>query len=157
MLFAMNEFILKKKTFTGSSVLAPEITNLIDAKDKMRPLCHSSENRARRKCRNQNRNKTEGKVSKAEINCLSKIIKDRIAIRRSNVLLNKLRDMRPNNKIFKNINKLLNSSQYNSHTQPLLTIDGILIRIHSDKVNVVADEYAKIHVQNKSTHLSRIK
>lgn len=90
---AMNEAI-PKKSFKSENDFPPEIQTFIATKNKMRRKCY----------------KTKNVALKSKINCLQKIIADRIDIYRSNILLKRLKSVLPNNDMFAKISKLLNQN-----------------------------------------------
>ena len=128
---AMEESI-PKKTFTGKGDLSPHLKGYIAEKKRLRRAYF--------------RSKLKDDKLKMEINRLDLIIRNSINARDSRVFMNKLKQIRPNSKMFRNINKLLGDCR---KTVPeLKSNDGSLISNPLDKANAIAKVYDEIHKQN---------
>lgn len=66
----------------------------------------------------------------------------------SKILLNKLKQIKPNHDMYKNINKLLKPS--NCAIPALKSSNGSIISNGVDKANIIANEYDKIHKQKRN-------
>lgn len=84
---------------------------------------------------------------KMEINSLDMIIRNAINVRNSDILMNKLKQIRPNTKMYMNISKLLGDGR--KVVPELKESDGSLISNPFDKANAIAKVYDEIHKQNR--------
>lgn len=83
---------------------------------------------------------------RSEINCLTKIIQDRIKIVHENQWTETLKNVKLNNKTFKTINRLTNRI---THIQtPALEHNGTLTNDDTDKANVLAYHFEEVHKKN---------
>lgn len=124
---------IPKKCFTGGNDFSPDLKHCIERKKRLRRAYF--------------RNKIKKAELKIEIRCLDKLITDRINENESRILMNKLKVIKPNHEMYKNINKLLNTG--NKSLPALKANDGSLISNVVDKANLIAKEYEKIHKQNR--------
>lgn len=129
---AMNESI-PKKCFTDKYNFSPYLKYCIEKKKRLRRAYF--------------RNKIKKVELKAKIQCLDKMIIETINAKESRILMNKLKRIKSNTEMYKNINKLLNTS--NKPIPALRASDGSLISNAVDKANAIAKEYEKIHKQNR--------
>lgn len=82
-----------------------------------------------------------------EINRLHMTIRKYIDERDSKIFRNRLKQIRPDNKMFRNISKLLGDGR---RTVPELKLsDGSLVSNSYDKANTIAKVYEEIHKQNR--------
>lgn len=130
--FAMNESI-PKKCFTSKNHFSRHLSDCIAEKKRLRRAYF--------------RRKFKDRGIKMEIDRLNKTIKDSINARDSEILMNKLKQIRPDSKMFRNINKLLGGSR--KIVPELRARDGSLISNPLDKANVIAKVYDEIHRQNR--------
>ena len=114
----MNEHI-PKKCFTVKNFVSADLQHDIDEKKKLR--------RAQ---------------IKTKIRCIDKMISDRINENQYRILMNKLKSIKPNHEMFKNINKLLNSG--NRSIPALKRSDGTLISNEVDVANAMKKYMSKI-------------
>lgn len=124
---------IPKKCFTGRNHFSTHLRDLIAKKKKLRRAYF--------------RSKLKDHSLKTEINCLDLVIKNSIDARDSKILINRLKKIRPDSKMFRNISKLLGDSK---RTVPeLKSIDGSLVSNPLDKANAIAKVYDEIHKQNR--------
>lgn len=130
--FGMDESI-PKRCFTSKNTFSPHLKDCIAEKKKLRRAYF--------------RSKLKDPRLKLEISCLDKVIKDSIGARDSKIFMNRLKQIRPDSKMFRNINKLLGDGR---KTLPeLKASDGSLISNLFDKANLIAKVYGEIHEQNR--------
>lgn len=124
----MNESIPKKR-FNGSNDFPKDVKLLLDFKSKLRRKNH----------------RKRGKP-KSLVNHLNALIDEKIDNYRSNLLARKLRNIRPDGKMYDNIGKLL----HNKHQKPpLINNEGSIISNPTDQANTFAESFYKIHIQNR--------
>jgi len=125
---------IPKRCYTSKNHLSPVLKSYIERKKRLR--------------RTYFRNKNKDPNLKLEIKHLDATINDSIKTRESHILMNKLKQIKPNDKMYKNINKLLDNGD---RTIPELKArDGSLVSYAVDKANIIAKEYDKIHKQNRN-------
>lgn len=83
---------------------------------------------------------------KSEINNLSKIISDRVKMAHSEYWTNLLKAVKPDNQLFRNINRLSNKSRNN--TIPTLMVGTTLVENEADKAEALAVHFEAVHTQN---------
>jgi hypothetical protein len=94
------------------------------------------------------RNKIKRDELKNEIGRLDKAIAGELNRADSKLYMSKLKRIRPNHEMYRNINKLLKND--NLVMPPLKRSDGTLINNPVDKANVIACTYEEIHKQNRN-------
>lgn len=93
------------------------------------------------------RNKIKRKELKDQIRYTDKVITDGLNLAESKLFLNRLKRIKPNHEMYKNINMLLRCDNF---TIPALKMsDGTLVNNPVDKANVIASVYDEIHKQNR--------
>lgn len=124
---------IPKKSFTGKSHLSPHLRECIAEKKRLRRAYF--------------RSKLKDYKLKMEISRLDLVIKNSIDARDSKVFMNRLKQIRPDSKMFRNISKLLGDGR---KTIPELKAnDGSLVSNPLDKANAIARVYDEIHRQNR--------
>lgn len=125
---------IPKKSFTSKNHFDPETMFYIRRKKILRRVYFRS-------------NFKDPEI-KAEIRRLDRAINDSIKSRDSKILMNKLKQIKPNNKMYQNINKLIG---LNSKVIPEMKMsDGSMVSNPADKANMIATEFGRIHEQNRS-------
>lgn len=130
--FGMDESI-PKRCFTSKNTFSPRLKDYIAKKKKLRRAYF--------------RSKLKDIRLKMEVSRLDKVIKDSISARDSEIFMNRLKQIRPDNKMFTNINKLLGDGR--KALPELRASDGSLISNLFDKANVIAKVYDEVHRQNR--------
>lgn len=93
------------------------------------------------------RNKVKRKELKDEIRRIDKAITDGLNLAESKLFLCRLRRIKPNHEMYKNINMLLRCD--NSTIPALKLDDGTMVNNPVDKANMIASVYDEIHKQNR--------
>ena len=130
--FGMDESI-PKRCFTSKNTFSQHLKDCIDKKKKLRRAYF--------------RSKLKDPRLKLEISCLDKVIKGTIGARDSEIFMNRLKQIRPDSKMFKNINKLLGDGR--KALPEMKASDGSLVSNLFDKANLIAKVYDEIHRQNR--------
>jgi len=125
---------IPKKCFTSKHHISQNVSDCIAEKKRLRRAYF--------------RRKLDDPGLKEQINNLNSIIKNSIDARNSEFLMNKLRQIRPSTKMFKNISKLLGDGR--RVVPELKASDGSLISNPFDKANAIARVYDEIHKQNRN-------
>lgn len=123
-----------EKTFTSNNELPIEITNMIEAKNKLRRQHHKSKVQP-----------TKRKM-KSEINQMNKIIKEMIDLHRDNSVHAKLNDIKYDTNMFRKIKAITN--QANNPVPALTNRNGLTISNLKDKANLIATYFENVHSQN---------
>lgn len=131
--FAISESVPLKSS-RGRSDFSPRLKRFVVLKKRLRRAYF--------------RNKIKRDELKNEIGQLDKAITDELNRADSKLYLNRLKHIRPNHEMYKNINKLLRSDNF--VMPPLKRNDGTLINNPVDKANVIASTYEEIHKQNRN-------
>jgi len=131
-ILAMDESI-PKKCFTSKNNFSQHLKDCIAKKKRLRRAYF--------------RHKLKDPVLKMEIDRVDLSIRNSIDARDSEILMKKLKQIRPDNKMFKNISKLLGNGQ--EAVPALKALDGSLISNPFDKANAIAKVYSEIHTQNR--------
>ncbi|KAJ6643653.1 hypothetical protein Bhyg_08617 [Pseudolycoriella hygida] len=125
---AMNESI-PKKSFSGSNDFPNDVKLLIEYKNKLRRSNHR-----------------KGRKLNPLINRLNSLIEVKIGKYRSQMYNRKLKNIRPNGKMYDNIGKLLNKT---FQKPPVIKDDGSVISNVKDQANIFTDVFHQIHGQNR--------
>lgn len=129
---AMDQCI-PKKCFTTKNHFPQHLRDIITEKKRLRRIYF--------------RRKLKDPGLKSKIDRLSVTIKNSINARDSKIFMNKLKQIRPDTKMYKNIGKLLGNSK--KPVPELRTSDGSLVSNPLDKANAIAAVYDEIHRQNR--------
>ena len=130
---AMNECI-PKKCFVSKNQFPKQLKDLIAEKKRLRRVYF--------------RRKFNDPALKMEIHRLNTVIKNSINTRDSKILMNKLKQIRPDTKMYGNIGKLLGAGK--KAIPELKACDGTLVSNLHDKANAIAKVYDEIHRQNEN-------
>lgn len=129
---AMDQCI-PKKCFTTKNHFSRQLRDCIAEKKRLRRAYF--------------RRKLKDSGLKTETDRLNVTIRDSIDARDSKIFMNKLKQIRPDAKMYKNISKLLGNGK---KTVPeLKASDGSLVSNPLDKANAIAAVYDKVHRQNR--------
>jgi hypothetical protein len=130
--FGMEESI-PKKCFTSKNHFSPHLKDCIAKKKRLRRAYF--------------RSRLKNPRLRMEISSLDFEIKKSIDARDSKILMNRLKQIRPDTKMFRNISKLLGDGR--KPVPELRANDGSLVSNSFDKANVIARVYDEIHRQNR--------